>query len=229
MIITNIESLLLYRDALMLIVNKPAGIPVHKGTGGGETLDDHFDALRFGLPSAPALAHRLDRDTSGCLILGRNRHALQTLGKLFSQNKIEKTYWAITQGIPPQSEGIIDTPLAKRSSHSARWQMRTATADDENALPTLTHYKVLASHNGHAWLALYPKTGRTHQLRVHCTSIGCPIIGDRIYGTPAPNGFLQLHAQAISIPLYPKKAVIHTEAPAPAHMQEALKELGLNS
>src|SRR5688572_19228691 len=86
---------ILYRDALMLIINKPAGIPVHKGTGGGENLEQYFDALRFGLPRLPALAHRLDRETSGCLILGRQRHALATLGKLFAANKVKKTYWAI--------------------------------------------------------------------------------------------------------------------------------------
>src|SRR5690349_24886919 len=105
---------LLYRDGLMLVIDKPPGIAVHRGPKGGESLEDHFGALRFGLPRAPALAHRLDRETSGCLVLGRHRKALETLGKLFKQSKIGKTYWALVQGGPSESEGRIDMPLGKR-------------------------------------------------------------------------------------------------------------------
>ena len=98
-------SRLLYRDGLMLIINKPAGYAVHRGPKGGESLDDHFGALRFGLPRDPSLAHRLDKDTSGCLVLGRHRKALALLGKLFKQGKIGKTYWAIVEGSPADRGG----------------------------------------------------------------------------------------------------------------------------
>ena len=101
-------SRLLYRDGLMLVIDKPAGFAVHRGPNGGESLEDHFDALRFGLPRAPALAHRLDRDTSGCLVLGRHRKALAQLGKLFKNGAIDKTYWAVVEGAPDADEGEID-------------------------------------------------------------------------------------------------------------------------
>src|SRR5258707_15346109 len=98
---------LLYRDALMLVIDKPAGMAVHRGPKGGESLEDHFDALRFGLPRAPALAHRLDRDTSGCLVLGRHRKALAALGKMFKNGKIGKIYWAVVEGGASEDEGSI--------------------------------------------------------------------------------------------------------------------------
>src|SRR5829696_1855405 len=106
-------SRLLYRDGLMLVIDKPAGMAVHRGPKGGESLEDHFDALRFGLPRAPSLAHRLDRDTSGCLVLGRHRKALAALGKMFKNGKVGKTYWAVVQGGPSEDEGQIDIPLGK--------------------------------------------------------------------------------------------------------------------
>ena len=105
---------LLYRDGLMLVVDKPAGLPVHRGPKGGDALEDYFDVLRFGLPRAPALAHRLDRDTTGCLVLGRHRKALALLGKLFKQGNIGKCYWAVVEGGPEADEGRIDIALAKR-------------------------------------------------------------------------------------------------------------------
>ena len=114
---------LLYRDGLMLIVDKPAGFAVHKGPKGGESLEDHFDALRFGLPRAPALAHRLDRDTSGCLVLGRHRKALAELGRLFKQGRVGKTYWAVVEGGPAEMEGRIDLPLG-RLDESRGWWMK---------------------------------------------------------------------------------------------------------
>jgi tRNA pseudouridine32 synthase/23S rRNA pseudouridine746 synthase/23S rRNA pseudouridine1911/1915/1917 synthase len=219
---------ILYRDALILIIDKPAGLPVHKGTGGGENLEQYFEALRFGLPQLPALGHRLDRETSGCLILGRQRHALQTLGKLFSDNKISKTYWAIVKGTPAQPEGRIDAPLAKQSPSGKRWHMKIA----DDGQPATTLYKVMGTHEGYSWLEMTPLTGRTHQLRVHCASLGCPIVGDRIYGDPAPEGFtnmLHLHARSITVPLYYKKPDIAATAPAPEHMQDILKQCGATS
>jgi len=216
---------LLYRDALMLVIDKPAGIPVHKGTGGGENLEQYFDALRFGLPRTPALAHRLDRDTSGCLVLGRHRQALAKLAKLFENNRVKKTYWAIVSGKPPEPEGIIDLPLEKQNKDTSRWHMKVA---ESGGLPAVTHYKVMGEADGISWLELYPQTGRTHQLRVHLATISCPILGDKIYGQRAST-LMQLHARAIEIPLYPKKDPINVCAPAPEHMLELLEKCGFNS
>src|SRR5438105_9073664 len=110
---------LLYRDGLMLVIDKPAGMAVHRGPKGGESLEDHFGALRFGLPRAPALAHRLDRDTSGCLVLGRHRKALATLGKLFKNGHVGKTYWAVVEG--GAEEGQIELPLGRRDVSRGWW------------------------------------------------------------------------------------------------------------
>lgn len=218
-----LESRLLYRDALMLILDKPAGIAVHPGSGRSDSLEQYFGHLRFGLPHPPALAHRLDRDTSGCLILGRHRKALSRLGKLFEQGKIEKTYWAVVHGVPREEEGIIDLPLKKLNERKG-WKM--IVAPDGQA--SLTHYKVLGKTEGAAWIEFYPKTGRTHQIRVHAASLGCPIIGDWVYGKEAKDEImLHLQARAVTVPLYPEKPAILAEAPPPPHMTEALEQCGL--
>src|SRR3954470_15100890 len=142
----------------MLVVDKPAGIAVHKGPKGGQSLEDFFPALRFGLPRAPALAHRLDRDTSGCLVLGRHRKALATLGKLFKGGRIGKTYWAVVEGGPAEDEGRIDLPLGRRDE-SRGWWMKV----DPAGQPAVTTWTVMGRAQGLAWLALEPVTGRTHQ------------------------------------------------------------------
>src|SRR5688572_24577859 len=152
-----IVARLLYRDGLMLIIDKPAGYAVHKGPKGGESLEDHFGALRFGLPRSPALAHRLDRDTSGCLVLGRHRKALATLGKLFKGGRVGKTYWAVVDGGPAEDEGRIDLPLAKRDETRGWWMKH-----DPDGQPAVTTWRVLgrADDNGKpiTWLALEPLT-----------------------------------------------------------------------
>src|SRR5579862_880990 len=168
---------LLYRDALMLVIDKPAGMAVHRGPKGGESLEDHFDALRFGLPRAPALAHRLDRDTSGCLALGRHRKALAELGALFKSGAIGKTYWAVVEGGPPEPQGRIDLPLGRKDA-TRGWWMKA----DPQGQPATTTWTVLGRSAGLAWLALEPLTGRTHQLRVHCAAMDWPVVGDTIYG-----------------------------------------------
>jgi tRNA pseudouridine32 synthase / 23S rRNA pseudouridine746 synthase len=133
-------SRVLYRDGLMLVIDKPAGFAVHRGPKGGESLEDHFDALRFGLPRAPALAHRLDRDTSGCLVLGRHRKALALLGRLFKSGAVEKTYWAVVEGAPATDEGRIDLPLG-RLDETRGWWMK----HDPNGQPAVTKWKILGS------------------------------------------------------------------------------------
>jgi tRNA pseudouridine32 synthase/23S rRNA pseudouridine746 synthase len=181
-----IVARLLYRDALMLVIDKPAGMAVHRGPKGGESLEDHFDALRFGLPRAPALAHRLDRDTSGCLALGRHRKALAELGRLFKLGAIGKTYWAVVEGGPPADAGRIELALGRKDITRGWWMK-----PDPDGQPATTAWKVMGRSappgavnlNGNlTWLALEPLTGRTHQLRVHCAAMGWPIVGDPIYG-----------------------------------------------
>lgn len=210
-----IQSLILYRDGLILVLNKPSGIPVHAGTGKLIPLDRDFDHLRFGLPKPPALAHRLDKDTSGCLVLGRNNEALKRLGKLFAQDRIQKTYMAIVHGRPEMDEGTIDLPLGPQSTRKDLWWMKV---DYENGKPAITHYKVIKTTDTHSLLELMPQTGRTHQLRVHCQAMGCPIVGDKIYGTGKDESSLCLHAASIEIPLYPKREAISVHAPLPDHM-----------
>jgi RluA family pseudouridine synthase len=211
----------LFRDAMMVVIDKPAGMPVHAGSGGGPNLEQYFDALRFGLPRLPALAHRLDRDTSGCLILGRHRKALARLGKLFSNGKVDKIYWAVVEGAPPEPEGRIDLPLMKvtRKDH---WRM----FPDPAGQPSVTDYRVLGSDGGLSWIEFRPQTGRTHQIRVHAAAIGCPILGDSLYGSGNPTTSLHLHARAVTVPLYPTKDPIAVTAPPPPHMRDALTACG---
>lgn len=222
----------LYRDALMLVVDKPAGLPVHPGprnaasrNAGGDdaTLTDFLPALRFGLPRVPELAHRLDRDTSGCLVLGRHRKALEKLGKLFKGNLARKTYWAVVEGAPESDAGEIDLPLGPRDPGRG-WWMKV----DAQGQPSLTRWRVLGRAEGRAWLELEPVTGRTHQLRVHCAASGFPIAGDPVYGSAPRFGGpgLHLHARSVTLPLYPRRDPVHVEAPPPEHMAETLSALG---
>jgi tRNA pseudouridine32 synthase / 23S rRNA pseudouridine746 synthase len=217
-------SRLLYRDGLMLVIDKPAGFAVHRGPKGGESLEDHFDALRFGLPRPPALAHRLDRDTSGCLVLGRHRKALALLGRLFKSGVIGKTYWAVVEGVPDAEAGTIELPLG-RLDESRGWWMK----HDPDGQPAVTKWRVMGRSlpAKSAWLALEPVTGRTHQLRVHCAEMGWPIFGDAIYGN-APRGgpVLHLHARELVVPLYKNRAAIRVAAPVPVHMRAALEQCG---
>jgi tRNA pseudouridine32 synthase / 23S rRNA pseudouridine746 synthase len=208
-----IVSRVLYRDGLMLVIDKPAGLSVHRGPKGGPSLEDWFDALRFGLPRLPALAHRLDRETSGCLVLGRHRKALAHLSLLFKHRRVGKTYWAVVERGPDAEEGTIDMPLGRLDPDFGWWMK-----PDPHGLPAVTQWKVMGRSNplpnppphspsktgvnalllgegadrpseqttSHlTWLALEPVTGRTHQLRVHCAAMGFPIFGDDIYGNEA--------------------------------------------
>ncbi len=215
----------LYRDGLMLVIDKPAGMAVHRGPKGGASLEDHFDALRYGLPRAPALAHRLDRDTSGCLVLGRHRKALAELGRLFKAGRVGKTYWAVVEGGPETDEGRIDLPLGRLDATRGWWMKADAAGQPATTLwRVLGREKILsstaelvgapppqpsptrgegalrasvsASDQQLAWLALEPLTGRTHQLRVHCAAMGWPIVGDAIYGNAPRSGGPPLHLHA---------------------------------
>lgn len=221
----DIRARILYRDADMIVLDKPAGIAVHKGPKGGETLDAFFPALQFEAPEPPQLAHRLDRETSGCLVLGRNRAALKRLGAMFADGRIRKVYVALCCGVPAEASGRIDLPLARRSHDKRSWWMKVDPAGD----PSFTRYRVLASRGGLSFLALQPETGRTHQLRVHCAAMGWPIAGDKVYGgdrAMAASRHLQLHAARTRIPARGGPPVEVT-APLPSAMSDFLGHLGL--
>ena len=219
----SLAARILYRDSLILVVDKPAGIAVHPGPGGGPDLERGFDALRFGLPRPPALAHRLDRDTSGCLVLGRHPKALRRLAALFAAGEVEKVYWAIVAGRPPQDEGRTETGLGKLSRGSG-WRMVVDPAGPR----AITEYRVRGAAAGRSWLELRPRTGRTHQLRVHCATLGCPVVGDPIYGK-GDGGALLLHARAIALPLYPTRPPIEVVAPPPPHFIGVLAGFGYDA
>lgn len=220
----DLVAAVLYRDEAVLVINKPYGIAVHAGPKGGMTLDAFLPDLRFGVPEKPQLAHRLDRETTGCLVFGRNQKALRRLGALFRDGLVKKTYLAFVCGRPSEEEGVIDLPLARRSHDKRSWWMKVDPAGD----PSRTRYRTLGQADGLALLALSPETGRTHQLRVHCAAMGWPIAGDRVYGgdrAMAASPGLLLHAARIELPFYPGKPPLAIEAPLPEPFRHLLASL----
>lgn len=216
-------SRILFRDQLVIVLDKPVNIPVHAGPKGGPSLEDYFAQLHFGYKETPRLAHRLDRDTSGCLVIGRNDRGLRRMGKLFESGQIQKTYWAVTSRTPAKPEGVINTPLRKVKLPKG-WSMQPCGVNDPEAQSAVTGYKILKTYDdGRTLLELSPETGRTHQIRVHLQSIDCPIVGDWLYGEnaarPESGAFplLHLHARRIVIPLYADLPPLDVAAEAPAH------------
>ncbi|MGE0152720.1 MAG: RluA family pseudouridine synthase [Reyranellaceae bacterium] len=218
----DIQARVLHRDALLLVLNKPAGLAVHKGPRTEDSLEKLLPHLRFGYKELPQLGHRLDRDTSGCLVLGRNRRALRKLGELFAGNKVGKTYWAVVEGRPPQDSGSIGMALLKVTGRQG-WRI----VPDPTGQPARTDYKVKGGDGRRTWLELTPQTGRTHQIRIHCAELGFPVVGDPLYGpsrTPAEK--LMLHARAVSVPIEAGKPPVQVSAPPPEHMAAALAACG---
>jgi tRNA pseudouridine32 synthase/23S rRNA pseudouridine746 synthase len=211
---------ILFQDNRFIVINKPAGLPVHatragglRGTGGN--VEDFFPYFARG-KSGPWLAHRLDRDTAGCLVIALKKSALIAAQTLFANGGVEKTYWAMVAGTPSRSAGEIDLPLAK-VTRGRDWKM----ADAAGGQPAFTSWRLRGAAAGFSWLELHPKTGRTHQIRVHCAAIGHPIIGDPVYGSGG--GPLCLLARAIQLPLDPPLRAI---APVPPYMEKGLKSCG---
>jgi len=211
---------ILFQDKRFLIIDKPAGMPVHANRAGRRNVEDFFSAWRQG-KNGPWLAHRLDQDTAGALVIALKKPALLLAQQLFAGGLVRKTYWALVQGAPTAQAGEIDLPLAKQSSGKT-WKMVPADlVPAEDALPARTEWRLLGGDQNFSWLELHPHTGRTHQIRAHCAAIGHPVLGDSVYG--GGDGPLCLLSRAILLPLDPPASA---EAPAPAHMRDMLKSCG---
>jgi len=202
---------ILFQNDELLVVNKPAGIAVHPGPRTPHSVEALLPALAeaIGQRRLPTLMHRLDRDTSGCLILARKYSAMRRIAKLFETRGILKTYWAIMDELPATDEGMVDAPLAKVSSAEAGWRMVV----DPAGKSAFTEWKVL--DRAARLIEFRPRTGRTHQLRVHANCLGSAITGDPVYGpTKNPAISMRLHARQLDIPML-DGSVLQVIAPLP--------------
>ena len=205
------QDLVLFIDGEALVIDKPAGLAVHPGPRTRASLEDHLDALRFGFQRPPMPVHRLDRDTSGCLLLARNPKAHKCFAGAFAAGRVEKLYVAaVERAFPEGSEGLIDMPLLKRSARREGWRM---VASPEGR-PARTRWKVIMATAARALMAFIPETGRTHQVRAHAAyGLGAPIVGDPVYGRGGEP--MLLHALALRVPRDGKPA-IEARAPLPS-------------
>lgn len=231
------QDAVLYNDGTVIAINKPAGLAVQGGSGTSRHVDGMLDALREEGGERPRLVHRLDRDTSGVLLLASTVNAAARFGQAFRSREARKVYWALTVGMPRPLQGRIRAPLAKLNGEGAwedRERVSAVEADDPRGKPADTLYKVIDVVGQHvAWVAFMPLTGRTHQLRAHAAVLGTPIVGDRKYGGDnalvegiAPK--LHLHARSLEIP-HPDGGVISVTAPLPGHMLDTWKVFGFDS
>ena len=206
---------ILFRDTRFVVLDKPAGLKVHAGPGGGDSVETLFPALSR-RRDGPWLVHRLDADTAGCLVIALRRAALLAAQAEFAAGRARKTYWAAVRGLPSETEGVVDAKLLRRTA-PAGWRMVV----DPTGQPAVTDWRVCGAAGEMTWLELHPRTGRTHQVRAHCASIGHPVLGDPVYGGGA--GRLHLLARTVFLALDPPVAAT---APVPWHMQDALARCG---
>ncbi|MEA3041744.1 MAG: tRNA pseudouridine32 synthase / rRNA pseudouridine746 synthase [Sphingomonadales bacterium] len=209
------EERVLFIDGEAIVLDKPAGLAVHPGSRTPQSLEDHLRHLRFGFRREPLPVHRLDRDTSGCLLLARNPKAHKSFQRAFEDKKVTKTYLAVLDGVPDAEEGTIDMPLGKVSSAEEGWRM----VADEAGKGAVSHWRRLAVKDGRALLLFSPETGRTHQLRVHAAAgLGIAIAGDPVYG--AGKGPMLLHARSIRVER-DRKPPVEATAPLPPSFAHA--------
>lgn len=227
------ESLVIHKDSSVLVLNKPAGLATQGGSGIREHVDGLLDFLRFEKKHRPWLVHRLDRDTSGVLVVARTATAAARLSEALRHRDAKKLYWALTKGVPEPARGTIRSPLAKQAVGRDE-KVLTAEPHDAGAKAAVTDYAVLEKAGRElAWVAVRPHTGRMHQIRVHLASIGTPIVGDFKYGGTAARGLgqienrLHLHARAIDI-AHPEGGRLQVSASLPPHMVHAWKLLGFD-
>ncbi len=228
----DLRARVLHKDAEVLVIDKPAGLAVQGGTGTDRHLDGLLDALKFEAKERPRLVHRLDRDTSGVLVLARTAEAARWLGDAFKGRDTDKVYWAVVAGVPKIRQGTIDLKLAKLPGKAGE----RVVVDEREGKKAITDYAVVEDIKGVAsWLALKPITGRTHQLRAHLEAIGHPILGDGKYGgktahldiADAPKQ-LQLHARSIAL-TRPNGKKLKVEAPLPPHMKATWANFGFDA
>ena len=229
-----IRDLVVYEDDTLLALNKPSGIAVQGGTNTTRHIDGMLSA--FGRDeNKPRLVHRLDRDTSGLLVLAKTRRAAAALGFAFQKHEVIKEYWALVLGAPNPVEGTIDMPIAKKMVRiKDEEQERVIAADDDESKKAITDFITVDDAAGKAaFVALRPLTGRTHQIRVHCAAIGTPVIGDRKYGGTqaimegvAPSLHLHCRAMAFRHPKTSKQIVL--SAPIGGYMQKTWTFFGFN-
>jgi 23S rRNA pseudouridine955/2504/2580 synthase len=225
------KSLVLYQDDEVLVLNKPAGLAVQGGTKTLRHVDGLLSAWGEGL-ERPRLVHRLDRDTSGVLVLGKSPQAAARLAGAFARRRAEKTYWAIVAGFPKPGDGVLDLPLVKRGMGD-RELMVAAEPKTPGAEPAQTEFVTIARAGPRAaWMALRPLTGRTHQLRAHMKEMGHPILGDPKYGDEASRELsgelkLQLHARRLVLP-HPTKGRLILEAPLSPEMRAGFEHFGFD-
>ena len=203
---------ILYEDGEALVIDKPAGLPLDRPRAGGASLEDRLGELRLGFQRAPAPVHRLDQDTSGCLLLARNPKALKRFSASFEARQVEKVYLGIVAGPVDEIEGTIELALAKISSAEKGWRMIPA----KKGKPSVTHWRRLEERNGLTLVEFRPETGRTHQIRVHAASgLGAPLLGDPVYGEAKGARRTMLHAARLVVQREGKTAII-ADAPLPA-------------
>ncbi|WP_156840736.1 RluA family pseudouridine synthase [Novosphingobium aquimarinum] len=203
---------ILFEDGEALVIDKPAGLPLDRPRAGGESLENHLDDLRLGFQRRPAPVHRLDRDTSGCLLLARNPKALKRFAKAFEERLVQKRYLGLIAGELAETEGTIELALSKISSASEGWRMIPA----RKGKPAVTHWRTLASHQGMTLVEFRPETGRTHQIRVHAASgLGTALLGDPVYGDGSSARRTMLHAAGLEVSREGKDSIAAT-SPLPA-------------
>ncbi len=187
---------ILYEDGEALVIDKPGGLPIERPRKGGASLEDHLDALKLGFRRAPVPVHRLDTDTSGCLLLARNPKALKRFSRAFEERRVDKRYLGVVAGELPEAEGTIELALAKISSADKGWRMIPA----KKGKPSVTHWRRLAAAGGNTLVEFRPETGRTHQLRVHAASgLRVPLLGDPVYGDGKGAPRTMLHAAGLVV------------------------------
>jgi 23S rRNA pseudouridine955/2504/2580 synthase len=226
-----LAAAILHRDEAVIVLNKPSGLAVQGGTATERHLDGLLEGLRFGSDERPRLVHRLDKETSGILVIARSAIAASFLTRAFREKTTRKTYWGIVVGLPKPRQGRIDLALAKTPGRGGE----RVRPDHEEGRHAITYYRVIESAGTRAsWLALMPVTGRTHQLRAHCAAIGTPILGDAKYGAAAAHlagvpgaRRLHLHARGLSIP-HPLGGSLEVAAPLPPHMRRTWEFFGFS-